>query len=368
MDGSLKLKEVIWEICGKCSNMCSYCGSKDVWNTEIDEEKIKKIADAIGKFPPEQIDISGGDPTLVSLDTHKYVVDALKKKFGTFCKILINPKSYKNKNFKEILECYDYMGLSINTEEELDLCSKGLINIPPMKDLTIITNFSLDNIFVFDKIKDFVKFRGYGWQIQFNVMRNKTLGIYQNKNALKHLSEKVSKAIFEENVKIIIADNANCGPCSAGSNSIGILHDGTVIPCLSMRSWEDDDYLKDILPKWFLTEGNVLEKDLKTIWIEGFKKYRFYVFECCKDHCENSVIEIKDTRIPFNTEIKVGPDFLPIISPEQLQYPYYPPIQQQVIAYAVYPYVSAQMYACSAPIGKAFGFSTSSGTSFKVES
>jgi len=69
---------------------------------------LKKIVDEIVKYPPEEINISGGDPLLVFYDTrdilsvlkyrvfsfrfHKYVVEALKKT-KVACKIIVNPDS-----------------------------------------------------------------------------------------------------------------------------------------------------------------------------------------------------------------------------------------------------------------------------------
>ena len=77
----LKLKEIIWEITGQCKNGCSYCGSKKVTNQPNPSEKtLKHIIDEIVKYPPEQIDISGGDPLLISFSIHEYLTNELKAK------------------------------------------------------------------------------------------------------------------------------------------------------------------------------------------------------------------------------------------------------------------------------------------------
>ena len=94
----LKLKEIIWEITGKCDNKCPYCGSKEVWNEEIDEYAIRKIASRICEYPPGEINISGGDPLLVPFEIHRDIVEAFKEK-GIQCKILINPKTFINNSF-----------------------------------------------------------------------------------------------------------------------------------------------------------------------------------------------------------------------------------------------------------------------------
>ena len=296
MDAHLKLKEIIWELTGRCENGCSYCGSKECWNEKIDEERIIKIAKEIAKFPPEEIDMSGGDPTLVSFDTHKKIVDILHVQ-GVKCKILMNPKSYKNNNsyVPPILGLYDWVGISINTEEELNIVkNNGNYSFFTSNKATIISNFNLENIFLFDDIKEYVKnFNSYGsgmvWQIQYTVYKDKNdkLALYNNDSANKHFFKMLDAAVAE-GVKAIFADNINTGKCSAGLASIGILSDGTVVPCLSMRSWAKIDEVG---------QGNILALDhsLEEIWMTEFREQRFCKFLCCKDHCKNKAYTPKSS-------------------------------------------------------------------------
>lgn len=299
----LKLQEIIWEITGKCNNGCEYCGSKDAWNTPIDDDVIIKIAQNIAKFPPAEIDMSGGDPLLVNFETHKTIVGILKDK-GVKCKIIINPKStrhpksYTTSIIAEILKLYDWIGLSVNNEEELKL----LINGFPIEKSTIISNFNLQNVFLYNEIEEFVKKNNLMWQVQYTMYQdqNNPLAIYNNEKALKFFSKQISESICN-GVKILIADNANCGGCGAGLHSIGMLYNGDVVPCLSMRSWVDikdvvvgnileEDWLIDPLDK--TAELKYKENPLKYIWENRFNKYRFESFKCCKDHCGNKRIEI----------------------------------------------------------------------------
>lgn len=85
----LQLKEIIWEITGECKNNCKYCGSKLVRNTRTPENIILKIAEEISKYSPKEIDISGGDPLLVSKETHEVITKLFKSK-DIICKILAN--------------------------------------------------------------------------------------------------------------------------------------------------------------------------------------------------------------------------------------------------------------------------------------
>lgn len=282
----LTLKEIVWEITGKCKNGCTYCGSKEVWKQEIDETKIKRITDRIAEYPPEEIDISGGDPLLVSYDVHKYIIEKLA---NTKCKILANPKSFKD-SLKEqnldILGLYSHVGFSINTQEELNLFKDLLPSLKEIK-YTIITNFNLTNFFIFTEFAEFVKEQNVIWQIQFTMYPPKDhnkeyqLALYNYPAAVEKLNEDIAKY---PNLMMVFADNANCGECGAGLHTLGILSNGDVIPCLSMRSWVD---LSNKTP-----EGNLFSTSLKDIWFNGFKANRFETFVCCKDMCNKQLLNL----------------------------------------------------------------------------
>ena len=287
----LNLKEIIWEVTGECHNGCKYCGSKDQWKIETNTGIIRKILDKICEYPPEQIDISGGDPLILPINLHQEIVTKLKTAGTKMVKILVNPKSIIKKvenniinvgteGQLQILQLYDWIGLSINTEEELELGEK--LTKTWFKNVTIITNFNTTNLYMFDYIKEYVKKNKLAWQIQFTMSDNLGWNIYESDLATKAFFDQVRKAI-DEGVKVIPADNMNGGDCSAGINSLGILADGDVIPCLSMRSWIDD--ITEVV------QGNILEfsteNTLKDIWEVEFKKQRFGNFYCCKDDCKH---------------------------------------------------------------------------------
>lgn len=297
----LKLREIIFEIVGKCENRCDYCGSKDIWDEEIDEDKIKKIVDKICLYPPEQINISGGDPLLVSRETHKYIIKKLKEQ-KIFCKILINPKSLFKENILNvdkinILELYDHIGISINTKEEELLVEKLFNDFYHNVNTTIITNFNMTNIFLFDKIKEFVKKQNLIWMVQYTVYCGKSepLAIYNNEEAFEFLRNKI-KSAYNENLKIMISDNMAFNECPAGTSGLGITYDGKVVPCLGMRSFYSDIN--------YVVQGSLLEKinvdelmgdshkenPLKYIWEHKFQGFRFCKFMCCKDQCKNKLI------------------------------------------------------------------------------
>lgn len=310
------LKEIIWEISDNCHQNCSYCGSKDTLNkTKIDHEQIKKLVDRIAAYPPEDIDISGGNPLLVPFKTHEYLTNTLQDK-GVTCKIIVNPF---NKEFDGhdtyILDLYDWIGVSINTRAEAD---KFVDDWNHKDHCTMITNFNIGNVFQFKHFESIALMYNLTWQIQFTMYKDDSeMAVYSNEDALNFLWN----AIKASKASIIVADNMHSDSgCYAGKHSMGIFANGDVVPCLSMRSWEDN--VKVI--------GNLYEEPLKDIWVRRFADWRCSDFKCCKDHCASKVKEPVLTTTATSDTVWVEPA-IPTI-----KYPSTPGIiPNQVIMYGV---------------------------------
>lgn len=235
---------------------------------------------------------------------------------------------------------YDWIGISINTKDELEKFVKFQETENKLKNITIITNFNVQNVFLFDLIEKFVVKNNLMWTIQFTVYNdNNPLALYsdENETALLFLKDKY----IETSANVLLSDNiSKYTLCGAGMSSIGILYNGDVVPCLSMRSWNKD--MGD------LVDGNILETPLRKLWIGGFQKQRFECFKCCKDICKNKylekidftnrIFEIKD-RIKSKKEFELIPPTAPIDD-----------FTRQTIIYAVrYPDTTTQLYAVSIP-------------------
>jgi len=345
----LFLREIIWEITGECQNACKYCGSKSEWKQKTSPETILSIANAISQYPPEEIDISGGDPTLVDMDTLKAVYAKFKNAGIKYVKILCNPQSFRREQPTDIsnrpeaikkLEIFDWIGLSINSPEDMSAarswCWYNGVNIK--NKITVITNFNLDNVFCFDMIRDVVRDLGCKWQVQYTTYKepDHPLAIYNNDQALEYLFDKIRETNMGcdvNNPTVIVADDMNSGPCGAGKSSCGILSNGDVVGCLSMRSWEEPLQIV----------GNVLNRPLKDLWENEFRQYRFCSYKSCKDHCKNKV---------YNPQKRVWPELVPSeivgVDPNSNLYPY--PESPQVVMYAVTPdYGHVSVYAVTVP-------------------
>jgi hypothetical protein len=283
----IRLNEVIWEITDRCTNNCDYCGSKEHGiRVSRDPEKYAEIAQAIAKYPPKEVNISGGDPMLVPWKAHYEITDIFKCK-GIKSKILVNPQSlpktdgsmpYGESEWGAILDLYDGIGVSINTERECELYTKYFKDTKYRP--TIITNFNKTNLWMFETIFDVVQQRGLLWQIQLTMYKDKNSNaIYESEYATKTLCDKINSAM-KGYKDVIVADNFNGGACGAGMSSLGVLCNGDVIPCLSMVSWTDAP-----------VQGNLLKESMGQIWETGFRDWRFGTPKCCKDHCNRVCFE-----------------------------------------------------------------------------
>ena len=333
----LKIDEIIWEVCRTCKNGCSYCGSKEGWNTPVYDLQIRTIVDKINEYKNiGSINISGGDPLLVDIEDHLYITRHFSDS-NIEAKILINPRSFRLENDKEnkykILGMYSWVGISINEQCELDYFNEHLADwVKKNNRVTIISNFNVANVFMFEKIRELVTKFNLHWQIQYTVFSDPkdSLALYNSEEANKYLFERLQYAI-NNGTKIVVADNMNGGGCSAGSSSIGILSNGDVVPCLSMRSWVPD--IKTIV------QGNLMKQSLKDIWENGFKTYRHEEYKCCKDHCNNKCFNpVPPTwEIQMDECTKIFPPFIDkTLKPFDTGIKMYGVATDSVYTYAVY--------------------------------
>lgn len=331
MEPHNKLREIVWEITGRCENGCSYCGSKEVWKSEIDEDRIKHIATAISLYPPEELNISGGDPLLVPEETHRAITSLLRPLCK--CKIIVNPKSFKRDyaGAFRILDLYDWVGWSINTPEELEISGNIFVH-PSLKErATIVTNFSTQNIFQYSDIENIVTKHNLSWQIQYCVFKEEGHpdAIYNSTEAYEYLSKKITESIANK-TKLIISDNMNTCSCYAGKYVLGITELGKVVPCLSMRSWLD---INTEIQGDLLSDTGGLEQ----VWKDSFHAYRFHSFKCCKDHCRNmALVELIPRKKDVSTDVPGDRlEFIPF--PKKIPFlPQHPP-EPLTVYYGIWP-------------------------------
>lgn len=326
----LKLNEIVWEITNKCDNQCHYCGSRHITNnpTVIDH---KKIIDAIAEYPPNTLDVSGGDPLLVDYGIHQYLREKLRT---VSCHIVINPLSLRYKLHKaKIVNLYNRVGVSLNTEEEIR--AFGDVSDKISAPITFITNFSLLNLYLVDSLS--LTVGNSPWQVQFTMSDDPYITIHDKPKALEMLNAALGKR-RQHGWPVVVADNANHGECKAGINSMGILYNGLVVPCLSMRSW-----CKELTTE---IQGDLNKEDLKTIWTTKFESRRFDDCRCCKDFCSKAKIEITLPKVEGKMTTTQHTDWLIMDRGEFRQ------VAPQVTVYAVFSpndftYQATPIYAVS---------------------
>jgi MoaA/NifB/PqqE/SkfB family radical SAM enzyme len=283
----LNLVEMLWELNPNCNKNCSYCGSKEVMNKEKekDDDFYKRVVEQIIAYPPKEITLTGGEPTICK--HYLYVVDELTKA-GIKVKIVSNGTVF---DFNDSMwGKLSQIGLSVNLPSEIEDLkkikhpdsprTKHVLSVENRNRVTMITNFGTHNIWDFDALYNFFVESGYScWQIQL------TMGEYQlNQDGIEHLRKKIEdlntqglkSILFKTRTgqTIVMSDNLQYEhECTAGINSCSITWDGNVVPCLSERAW-----LKDLR-----VQGNLMERTLKDIWESEFKEQRFGCTKCCRD-------------------------------------------------------------------------------------
>lgn len=318
---NMKLQEIIWEVTTKCDKGCEYCGSKEFLNQKEDPKDIYQIAKQIAEYPPKEVNLSGGEPGCLDPEVlHKCLT--ILKDAGIKTKVITNGKIFDNIHAKS-MKLIDVFGLSVNTLDDVDLCMTAIFNPLAKADknfgayrqkfeeyadkITIVTNFGNHNIWDFDEIANYASNFG-AWQVQL------TEGQYLlNEKGIEFLYDQLDDLDSE---RTVMADNLQYDhKCMAGMYGCGILFDGEVIPCLSMRCWADK----------MEEAGNLLDEGatLKDIWELGFRNRRFDdENSCCRDcikYPEEREQKKNIIEVPWydgkggGTHVPMFPDDMPVV-------------------------------------------------------
>ena len=261
-----KLKEVLWQFTLQCNKNCKYCGSKNVLNVQNQKSIDRiKIANQIVEASPEQITITGGQPSVLIEELQKCV--SVLNDNNIDVKILTNGNLFVQDKFSLIKDKINLFGLSINEQADIEFVKSILGKIPTNKT-TMVTNFGIHNIGLFDQLSKFsINFAT--WQVQLTIGNELQLDLQQ----IRQLKQKIQQFKGKRMVGVLEADNIVCGKCRAGICGCSICWNGDVIPCLSYRSWKNN----------LSVQGNVFDSSLKDIWKNQFQFYRNRQFvPCCK--------------------------------------------------------------------------------------
>jgi len=318
---NLKPSIAVWEVTMGCNMRCKHCGSSCTSSLpgELTTEEALDLCDQLAALGFEYVNLSGGEPLLrkdwdqiaerltihgvgpLMISNGWFVDDATAKRIHEVGvgKFAISLDGLKHTH--DYMRCegsYDRVMSALRT-----LDNNGV-------HTAIITTINKRNLPELIKMKDILIAQGVGtWQLQIATPMGSFHGhkeelmlepeqlndiidfAYEAKDeigvclgdCIGYYSKKaheISKTFFQ-------SENAVWQGCHAGKRSLGILHNGDIIGCNSIR---DPEFI----------EGNIREKSLKDIWETGFawnremsrEKFEGFCLDCqyadtCLGGCPN---------------------------------------------------------------------------------
>lgn len=320
------LKTLVWELTMGCNLRCRHCGSgcRERLEDELTTEESLKLVDDIALLRPEWVSLTGGEPFLRN-DWDQITVRF--KEHGIGVRIITNGTLINPEVMKRIKESHcDMISISIdgtkNTHNEMrntqcyEKCIESLTMLRNAEiDTGVNTTIVAANIDDLSSLRDILVHHGVkAWQIQpglpvgnmehdlSSVIRaddiNKLIDFSLEENEKGSiqvfLAESIGYYTRNEMLSRKIALKSKGMPiwkgCNAGIRSMGILHNGDIIGCTSIR---DKAYI----------EGNIRNKNITDIWndpssfawrrqmtttqLAGFCKTCYYS-ELCLGGCSNT--------------------------------------------------------------------------------
>ncbi|MCL1934761.1 MAG: radical SAM protein [Defluviitaleaceae bacterium] len=294
MENKLQLRGV-WEITMGCNMRCKHCGSacKDKLDGELTTEEALNLCKQLAEAGTTSITLSGGEPTIRS-DWHIIAKELTKNNVtvgmisnGWLVSEEIADRAFEAgiNNFAISLDglrdTHDYMRHDKSFDQimnALDILRKKGVKT------SIITTVNKRNIFELHEIKNILIEKGVAaWQIQFALPMG---SFHFNRNELMIEQSQVDNIIdfayeIKNEINVYLGNcigyftnkeaeirsrysktmSKSWKGCPIGRNSFGVLHNGDILGCVSVRGEE-------------FIEGNIRELDFKTIWDNGFSYNR----------------------------------------------------------------------------------------------
>lgn len=324
----------VWEITMGCNMRCKHCGSScaSALPGELSTDEAFKFVDMCAEMGLEWISISGGEP-FTRRDLVQIIEYARKK--NVYINIITNGWLITENHAREISELDGVRILiSIDGPEKIhDFIRKpGSFNkISQTLDILnnnniltgCITTITKQNINNLDELKLFLISKNVTcWQLQIglpmgNLSENSSWILdYNQINNIIDFCYKVSQ---ENKINVFPADcigyydkkldeiykksynTDNISPwsgCSAGIYSFGLLHNGDIVGCTSIR---DRNFV----------EGNIKNKSLKEIWenSNSFSWRRNFNYQNLGPKCSNCKHNKECLGGCFNTRFTLNHSF-----------------------------------------------------------
>lgn len=284
-------KLVAWDSTRRCNLDCRHCGAKrETYSRELTTEEMKKIIDEIVAYGVHYFGATGGEPLLRS---DLFEIFGYAKQKGLSTTLASNGFFVSDNNVEKIVEIIDSVQISLDGNEDIHNQIRGnnlafgratkamkLLKQNGIRQLTVSTVITSFNIYIFEDLAKIVEeIKPSIWKIILVMSIGKAeenQSLILDKKQFTELMDKIFKLKkkWKKKIKIDLGENSTyLGKyeskiretpffCPVGFNACCIGVDGNVRGCPEQP---DIQYFR---------EGNILEKNLREIWTNGFKKYR----------------------------------------------------------------------------------------------
>lgn len=301
----------VWEVTMGCNMQCKHCGSKckEPLPGELTTEEALDLCDQIGELGLKWITLSGGEP-LIRKDVCQ-LIERLRKN-NVIPNIITNGWLLTEEMLDNLIEAgvgslaisidgigekHDYMRRSGSYERDmqaLELMAKK--NVTP----AVITTVTRGNIDTLEAMYEIFKEKQVKlWQLQIGLpmgsLKEQSELILQPEQ-IEDLLDFMYSKLNQSEMKVYPADCIGYYTdkdsilrgmifgseqpvvwegCGAGKHGFGILHNGDILGCTSIR---DRQFI----------EGNIRERSLRNIWEdeESFSWSRKMSKDKLKGHCK----------------------------------------------------------------------------------
>ncbi|MEG6520673.1 radical SAM/SPASM domain-containing protein [Desulfotomaculum sp. 1211_IL3151] len=277
----------VWEITMGCNMRCKHCGSgcSTALPGQLSTEEALKVCDELGAMGLQWVTISGGEPTtrddwpLIAARLHKNgVIPNMITNGWLFDEGIlelaihagVGTIAFSVDGLKETHDFIRREGSFVRIMQAMELCRSREIDV---KAITTINKMNLGEL---KELKKQLVLRGVkGWQVQMGFpmgnMANHS-GMVIEPGDIDTVIDLAYQCMVESSIEVILGDclgyfnlkeielfKKRCGGtysrqgCTAGKYTFGILHNGDILGCTSIR---DKEFI----------EGNIRQTPLKDIW------------------------------------------------------------------------------------------------------
>lgn len=278
----------VWEVTMGCNMRCKHCGSscESSLPDELTTEEALKLCDDLGKLGFQWITLSGGEPTtrkdwdliakrlkenniIPNIITNAWLLDestVIKAKNAGVNTIAISMDGLES--------THDFIRKKGSFQRDMKAIDLIVQNGMSCSIITTINNVNINELEELKKI--FVEKKISAWQLQLglpmgNMLKNKQL--VAEPFHVDQVIDFAYKTMLEDKIRIHLADCMGYfnikevevrkhtlkleeypwNGCGAGKSVVGILYNGDITACTSIRNKE-------------FIAGNIRERSIKDIW------------------------------------------------------------------------------------------------------